>query len=123
MAESEQGSIQEKLVEAVERFKTKALAYYLGFEAAERKLPQEVKNGLKEQYGKEKFMPAMEWKTFFGEEMEDSDALDTAIMSYLKEVNYSKEAFVMPKDRIKNMLWNNIRQQGKSILDKAVEQA
>jgi hypothetical protein len=107
--------VNQNLNALIESFKNKSLAYYLHFESSERKLDQEIKNKIKEKYGLEKFMPAMGWTETFGD-IADSDILDEQIQKYLNTLNYDQENFVLPKDRIKNMLWNNARSEGKKIL-------
>ena len=108
--------ILEKLKNAMDEYYKKALAYYLQFETSEMRLEQEKKNEIKEKYGFERFMPAFQWTHIFGNELSESDLLDSIILDYFKSINYDKEGFVLPKDRIKNMLWNKARQQGKEIL-------
>lgn len=103
------------------RFYADALAYYLHFESSERRLPQDVKNALKEKYGKKIFMPIVNWRKDIGD-FTDSDAFDTAITAYLEAVNYDQEKFVLPKNRLLNMLWNKARSEGKKIIDDAEKQ-
>ncbi len=108
--------IQKKLQHVIENFEKQALAYYLHFEGSERKISQEVRNKIHEKYGKESFSPVINWYGEFGDYF-DSEELDKIILAYLNEQNYNKESFVIPKDRLKNMLWNTTRDKGKKILD------
>jgi len=117
MAGKSNEEIQNLLQDLINSFKKKSLAYYLHFETSERKLTQEIKNSIKEKYGQEKFMPLIGWIESFGE-IADSDILDDEINNYLDSVNYKAETFVIPKDRLKNMLWNSARDEGKKILSK-----
>ncbi len=110
-----QTDIEQNLNTIIESFKKRSLAYYLHFETSERKLAQDIKNSIKEKYGQEKFMPSMNWTELFGE-IADSDHLDKEILKYLDSLNYKEESFIIPKDRLKNMLWNNARSEGKKIL-------
>jgi hypothetical protein len=80
------------------------------------KLVQDKKNEIKEKYGFERFMPAFAWRETFGEDLSESDLLDTVILDYFKSIHYDKENFVLAKDRVKNMLWNKARDEGKKIL-------
>lgn len=116
MAQLSEQELLEKLKGAIDVYYTKALAYYLQFETSEMKLVQEKKNQIKEKYGFERFIPSFEWTETFGEELGESDILDTVILDYFKSINYDKENFVLAKDRVKNMLWNKAREEGKKIL-------
>ncbi|KAA3614864.1 MAG: hypothetical protein D8M58_10440 [Calditrichaeota bacterium] len=109
--------VAKKLKDTIISFEEKCLSYYLHFESSERKLAQDIKNKIKEKYGSEKFMPALGWKESFGE-LADSDILDNEIKKYLESISYNEEKFVLPKDRIKNMIWNNARVEGKKILSR-----
>jgi hypothetical protein len=115
MPSAEHEEIRKKLGTLIESYKKRCLAYYLHFESSERKLPQAIKNTIKEKYGQEKFMPAPGWVDAFGENA-DSDILDNEIIAYLTLVDYTKEDFVIPRDRLKNMIWNNAREEGQKIL-------
>ncbi len=106
----------EKLVEDHAR---KTLAYYLTFEMGERRLAQELRLKIREQYGSEKFMPAMDWKAFFDPAFIDSDGFDQLITTFLSDKGYDKEKFVLPRDRLKNYIWNNARREGRDILNRA----
>jgi len=118
MAANSSEEIKVKLEETIAGYQKRALAYYLHFESSERKMSQDVKNELKEKYGKETFMPVLNWTESFGENLSDSDELDTAILKHFDSINYDKEKFVRPKDRLKNMIWNACREEGKAILEK-----
>ncbi len=111
-------NINQKLQIVIKEFKKRALAYYLHFETSELKLAQEVKNAIKEKYGDEKFFPSMNWYKIIGEVLQNSEELDNEINAFLKSQNYDKESFLLPKDRLKNMLWNDARVEGKLILSK-----
>ena len=117
MAQLSEQEILEKLQKAMDAYYAKALAYYLQFETSEMKLVQEKKNQIKEKYGFERFMPSFEWTETFGNELSESDLLDSVILDYFKSINYDKENFVLPRDRVKNMLWNKAREEGKEILN------
>ncbi len=117
MVEILQTDAENKLSSLIKSYKIKLLAYYLHFEASERKLPQEFKNAIKEKYGQEKILPAIDWTQTLGE-LADSDILDEEIKKYLESKNYIQESFLLPKDRLKNMLWNDAREEGKKILSK-----
>ena len=117
MAQLSEQEILEKLQKAMDAYYVKALAYYLHFESSEMKLAQEHKKQLKEKYGNEQFMPSFVWTETFDEELCESDILDTVILDYFKSINYDKENFVLPKDRVKNRLWNRAREEGKEILN------
>lgn len=108
--------ILDKLKNAMDDFYQKALAYYLQFETSEMKLVQDKKNEIREKYGFERFMPSFVWSDIFGTELAESDQLDSVILDYFKSIDYHKENFVMARDRMKNMLWNKARQEGKKIL-------
>jgi hypothetical protein len=116
MAQQQEQEILEKLKNAMDDFYKKALAYYLQFETSEMRLEQDKKNEIKDKYGFERFMPAFHWTHIFGNELGESDQLDAIILDYFKSINYDKEGFVLPRDRVKNMLWNKARRQGKEIL-------
>ena len=112
--------IQKKLFTVIENFKKQALAYCLNFEGSERKISREVRNRIHAQYGKESFSPVINWYQEFGDQF-DSDILDNIISDYLSEQNYEKESFVIPKDRLKNMLWNLTRSESKKIMDELIK--
>ena len=112
---SREDDIEQKLNDIIDSFKIRSLAYYLHFESSERKLAQDVKNIIKEKYGREKFMPAIDWAEAFGD-LADSDILDEKIQNYLDSIKYEDESFILPKDRLKNMIWNNSRDEGKKVL-------
>ena len=116
MAQFSEQEILGKLKNAMDVYYQKALAYYLQFETSEMKLVQDKKNEIKEKYGFERFMPVFTWKETFGEEFYESDLLDSVILNYFKSIDYDKENFVLAKDRVKNMLWNKARVEGKKIL-------
>lgn len=117
MTQISENEILEKLKKTMDTYYQKALAYYLHFETSEMRLAQDQKNKIKEKYGSEQFLPSFNWEETFGKELSESDTLDVIILSYLKSINYDKENFVLPKDRVKNMLWNKARQEGKKILE------
>jgi len=94
----------------------KALAYYLHFEASERRLPQDVRQRLRDTYGHEKFMPVINWVAAFGVEAADSDMLDQQLNAYLETEGVKDEPYIMPRDRFKNHLWNKARKEGQKIL-------
>lgn len=108
--------IQEQLKNAMDNYYARALAYYLQFETSEMRLAQDKKNEIKEKYGFERFMPSFDWNKTFGDELAESDQLDSVILNYFQTINYDKESFVLPRDRVKNMLWNKARKEGKKIL-------
>ena len=116
MAQLSEHEILERLKNSMDAYFKKALAYYLQFESSEMKLVQDKKNEIKEMYGFERFMPSFEWTETFGNELSESNLLDTVILDYFKSIDYDKESFVLPKDRVKNMLWNRAREEGKKIL-------
>jgi len=116
MAQLSEQEILEKLKHSIDTYYQKALAYYLQFETSEMKLAQDKKNEIKETYGFERFMPTFEWTETFGADLSESDLLDAVILDYFKSIDYDKESFVLPKDRVKNMLWNKAREEGKKIL-------
>ena len=116
MAQLSEQEILEKLKNSMDAYFKKTLAYYLQFETSEMKLEQDKKNEIKEMYGFERFLSAFEWTETFGEELSESNLLDTVILDYFKSIEYDKESFVLPKDRVKNMLWNKAREDGKKIL-------
>jgi len=117
MTQLSEQEILEKLKNVMDVYYKKALAYYLQFETSEMKLVQDKKNQVKGKYGFERFMPAFEWNETFGSELSESDLLDRVILDYFKSIDYDKENFVLPKDRVKNMLWNKAREEGKKILE------
>ena len=108
----------QQLESLVENYAKKCLAYYLTFEMGERRLPQEVRLKIRKQYGSEKFLPVIDWKAYFDPAFIDSDALDDLISAYLKGKGYDKESFVLPKDRLKNFIWNSSREKGSGILER-----
>jgi len=116
MPQISEQEILQKLKNAMDIFYQKALAYYLQFETSEMRLAQDKKNEVKEKYGSERFMPAFTWTETFGEDLSESEQLDAVILDYFKSVNYDKESFVLPRDRVKNMLWNKAREEGRKIL-------
>lgn len=120
MSQHTSENLQEKLQNLIESYQKQALAYYLHFETSERKLAQDIKNQIKKEYGSEKFMPAINWQETFAE-LADSDTLDDLLNNYFKQINYTQEHFVLPKDRLKNMLWENARTAGKKILENLSE--
>ena len=107
----------QQLEALIEDYSHRALAYYLNFEMAERRLPQELRLKIKEKYGSEKFMPTMNWKEHFEPGFPDSEAMDRLILEYLERQGYDKEKFILPADRLKNYLWNKARERGRKILD------
>ena len=101
-------------------FHKDALAYFLHFESSEQRLTQALKTKPKEKYGKQIFMPKINWFEAHGEDA-DSDAFDEAITAYLDQLAYNKEKFVLPKNRLINMIWNNVREEGKKIIQELSE--
>ena len=116
MAHPSEQEILDQLKNAMDNYYSKALAYYLQFETSEMRLAQDKKNVIKEKYGFERFMPSFEWNKTFGDKLAESDLLDSVIINYFKTISYDKESFVLPRDRVKNMLWNKAREDGKKIL-------
>lgn len=98
-----------------EAYHKDALAYFLHFESSEQRLAQALKTQLREKYGKQIFMPKINWSEVHGKDA-DSDAFDEAITAYLDQLAYKKEKFVLPKNRLINMIWNNVREEGKKII-------
>ncbi len=108
--------IDEVLREMIADYSQKALAYMLHFETGERRLEQDKRKELQEKYGKEAFSPVLDWSGHFGE-LADSDILDERINALLQNEGYDKEEFVIPRDRLKNKLWNEARRQAHDILN------
>jgi len=110
--------IKNDLNKIIQTYTHHAVAYYLGFEATERNFTVEQKQRLQEVYGKETSGPTLYWRTLFPFIDNDSDYLiDEVVQDYLKAVRYEGDAFLLPRDRLKNMLWNKARNQVKQILD------
>jgi len=108
--------IDEVLRDMIADYSQKALAYMLHFESGERRLEQDTRKQLQEKYGKEAFSPALDWAGHFGN-LADSDILDERITALLQKEGYDKEEFVIPRDRLKNKLWNEARRKAHHILD------
>ncbi len=107
---------RDTLNDLAETFYSKALAYLLHFEASEKRMAQDMRKKLRDEYGFEKMMPAIPWVETFGAEKADSDALDQLIIEYLNKHNAPENAAIMPRDRLKNFLWDKARKEAHAII-------
>ncbi len=127
MAELSNAEINEQAKDRFQRLVddvyTKARAYFMHFEANERKYSLQTKRQLKEKYGKEIYAPEIRWKRefeFLGPHFEE--VVDRLSAEYLAAIPYHEQSYLLPRDRLKNYLWNKARADAHGILDQLNEQ-